>query len=715
MASSLILQGGVASTRTISESIAQASHGFAVGDVVRWDTVARGFTYARADSAVNAEVVGVVNLVTDSNNFELTYSGVVDLTPLSGLSASPVLFLSAVKGGSLDVMPPSTIGSVVKPVLTKVRANSYVLNNFLGTQIGGSSTVAIDEIQPVGTIMPFAGSVIPDTWLACNGATYNRVEYPELYTKLCFTDGDQVPMYGYVVGVTGAAYTGIEKNDIIHFKNSSTSPWQGSGPYDQGSNDDIRAVVVALPTASVRYLQLSVIPKYTGGRFTYQNAILKTGNAANANANYRIWQANGAVRTATSFTVTEVAMLHFRTPDLRGRFALGSNSVGLSDNAIEPDPLFISSLGTYAMGSLGGEESHTLSMSEMASHSHDIGTISLGLSGSHRHYFVTDDNGGGRAEVRNYGVNQLASFGFGGAEGGGTLYLYETNEAGAHRHTISGSVAATGTNSPHNNMPPYTTVLYIIKAKPYTRAAIIEGVDIPYSSLLVRDLRSRNVGGSDSDLIICTNTAGDSGVGTERIRVLGTNGRVGIAKTAPIAEFDVNGTGIFTKVGVGVSTVPTVALDVNGTAAFNVVGIGTRTPASGVALDIVGEARSSISTTATSNAKTLVTKDYVDTLGGLGIGQTWQTFVIGTSPNQRYSGTNYTNSSGKPIQVFVHTNVSSGITIKVGGVTIMSMNSGANLQFTNTFIVPNNTTYSVFTGTGSSNAPNQLYGWAELR
>jgi hypothetical protein len=41
------------------------------------------------------------------------------------------------------------------------------------------------------------------------------------------------------------------------------------------------------------------------------------------------------------------------------------------------------------------------------------------------------------------------------------------------------------------------------------------------------------------------------------------------------------------------------------------VGIGTQTPA--VALDVVGQARSSTSTTSASNDKTLTTKDYVDT------------------------------------------------------------------------------------------------------
>jgi len=46
------------------------------------------------------------------------------------------------------------------------------------------------------------------------------------------------------------------------------------------------------------------------------------------------------------------------------------------------------------------------------------------------------------------------------------------------------------------------------------------------------------------------------------------------------------------------------------------VGIGTTTPA--VALDINGQARSSTSTTGASNAKTLTTKDYVDSLTRIG-------------------------------------------------------------------------------------------------
>ena len=634
MASSLVLTGGAAFTKTLKDTHNQPGHGFVEGDVVRYDAASQRFVKARADTAANAEVLGVVNAYI-GDIFELTYAGLITLSGLpASISSAPVLFLSSTVDGKLEASPPSAVGTVVKAVLTRDKGNNYIVTNYLGTQIGGSSTIAVDEIQPVGTIMPFAGSIIPETWLECNGATYNRVVYPELYSKLCFTDGDQVPMYGYVVGVTGAgAYDTIQRNDVVHFKNSSASEWQpsvGAGPYAQGSNDDIRAVVIDLPNASVPYLQLSVIPKYVGGRFVYQNAILKTGNASSITSNYRIWRAdNGQQRTVSGFTVTGVSILQFRTPDLRGRFALGSNSVGLSDNATENDPLFISSLGTYAMGSLGGEEAHALTNTELPSHSHSAGTLATTSAGSHTHGYLKPTTG----------TDTMS--------GGDTHYINAANDtttsSGEHTHSITGLVGATGANSPHNNMPPYTTVLYIIKAKPYTRAAIIEGVDIPYSSLLVRDLRSRNVGGPSTsenninDLVICTNKNDvlDSGIGTERIRIKGNTGLVGIGKNNPVVE-----------------------LDVTGTAAFSSrVGIGKTDPQ--VALDIVGQARSSIllGDYASAPNSTLTTKEYVNSVVPLSVNMynatptllAFSYTCVGWKWNFDDNGNYITNTSQTPI------------------------------------------------------------------
>jgi hypothetical protein len=64
------------------------------------------------------------------------------------------------------------------------------------------------------------------------------------------------------------------------------------------------------------------------------------------------------------------------------------------------------------------------------------------------------------------------------------------------------------------------------------------------------------------------------------------------------------------------------------------VGIGTVNPS--VGLDLVGEARSSVSTTAASNPKTLVTKDYLDTVS-----------YVFTYGNTTYSTSGYTNVVGK--------------------------------------------------------------------
>ena len=87
------------------------------------------------------------------------------------------------------------------------------------------------------------------------------------------------------------------------------------------------------------------------------------------------------------------------TPDLRGRFVLG-----VSDK--------------YTVNSTGGEETHTLSVNEMPSHSHTIRC-----------------NGG---------------------SGSGVEYVRYNGDS-------SMSTSSTGGNQPHNNMPPYYTLCYIMK------------------------------------------------------------------------------------------------------------------------------------------------------------------------------------------------------------------------------------------------------------
>lgn len=95
------------------------------------------------------------------------------------------------------------------------------------------------------------------------------------------------------------------------------------------------------------------------------------------------------------------------TPDLRDRFVVGAGS-------------------TYAVGAKGGEATHTLTVDEMPKHGHRINS-SMGTA------------------LINYS--------------GGRFWAVEEMEVGSLLHNTDTS----GSSSPHNNMPPYYALCYIMK------------------------------------------------------------------------------------------------------------------------------------------------------------------------------------------------------------------------------------------------------------
>jgi microcystin-dependent protein len=353
--------------------------------------------------------------------------------------------------------------------------------------------------------------------------------------------------------------------------------------------------------------------------------------------------------------VSAVSLVAFNTPDMRGRFALGINTSALDE--AEADTANTSAIsGIYALGSEGGEEKHTLTTDEMASHSHGYSATDP-YNWNPNTTSITDYN----KLVRRSKIGEVT-----------TMTAPDAAGSSEQLDTLSSAtlvIGATGGNASHNNMPPYLAVRYIIKAKPYTRAAIIDGLDLPWQSTLVRDLRTRAIGGSNSDLVFYTNTAGDSGLGTERMRLTNRNGLRLTQQDGYTFGINIIGSGT----NPGSTTVSSVAaflkfynpetpinpytwwcprdgiaLSVEshstnegaiidqystggvGTPLFTVtsvgnVGIGNSAPA--VALDVVGQARTSVGTTAGSNAKTLTTKDYVETF----VGVTHGSFTVNAS------------------------------------------------------------------------------------
>jgi len=129
------------------------------------------------------------------------------------------------------------------------------------------------------------------------------------------------------------------------------------------------------------------------------------------------------------------------TPDLRNRFVVGAGA----------------SYNPYAVG---GAATHSLTWAQMPAHTHGFsattswadlqGAIQFGTAG------IPANNGTGIVSVAgNNGANQ-PNFGSG-------LVNNRLNINASHNHSVNGTTGNAGSSSPHNNMPPYLALAYIMK------------------------------------------------------------------------------------------------------------------------------------------------------------------------------------------------------------------------------------------------------------
>jgi hypothetical protein len=91
---------------------------------------------------------------------------------------------------------------------------------------------------------------------------------------------------------------------------------------------------------------------------------------------------------------------------------------------------------------------------------------------------------------------------------------------------------------------------------------------------------------------------------------------------------------------------------------------------------------------------------------GIGNGQTWQTFTVGTA---RVLGTTYTNSTGKPIFVSLSCLGTASASFSIDGIQVSEIGGSLSVRGMMGGIVPNGSTY-VTGGTGLT-----VDVWAELR
>ncbi len=113
---------------------------------------------------------------------------------------------------------------------------------------------------------------------------------------------------------------------------------------------------------------------------------------------------------------------------------------------------FILGWGNRGIGSVGGEENVTLGAHQMPQHNHNVnGTTST--NGNHNHFTNVYKGYGGDCRNCSHNFQPL-----GGSDGG-----IGTGDAGNHEHTFNVNSSHAGGNQPHNNMPPFYVLTYIMK------------------------------------------------------------------------------------------------------------------------------------------------------------------------------------------------------------------------------------------------------------
>lgn len=136
LATTAFVTTAVAAVGSNLYKITQTSHGFTVGQILIYNGTA--YVLAKADTADDAEVIGIVATVIDANNFILQIAG--EVTGLSGLTAGTTYFLSDVTAGLLTATVPTANGSISKPLGIAVSTTVLFFYNWRGEVISAAAS-----------------------------------------------------------------------------------------------------------------------------------------------------------------------------------------------------------------------------------------------------------------------------------------------------------------------------------------------------------------------------------------------------------------------------------------------------------------------------------------------------------------------------------------------------------------------------------------------
>jgi hypothetical protein len=127
-----IFNANTGNANGFARTINLVGHGFAVGQIIALNN-AGVYVLAQANAAANANVVGIVSMVIDANNFMLTFGGY--MTFLVGAVPGDVYFLSALAAGVVTNVAPVAPGDIRKVLYVTDSPTSGYWLNYIGQQL----------------------------------------------------------------------------------------------------------------------------------------------------------------------------------------------------------------------------------------------------------------------------------------------------------------------------------------------------------------------------------------------------------------------------------------------------------------------------------------------------------------------------------------------------------------------------------------------------
>ena len=128
----------------VTVDVTQSNHSLTVGMPIKVSG-ANQYAAAQADSAANAEVVGIVTAVASSSAFTMTLAGEITTAGAVPNSTSPgdIVYLST-SAGAVTTTEPSTAGQVSKPIAVITEANNKMIMLPFRGEVISSATDSMD-------------------------------------------------------------------------------------------------------------------------------------------------------------------------------------------------------------------------------------------------------------------------------------------------------------------------------------------------------------------------------------------------------------------------------------------------------------------------------------------------------------------------------------------------------------------------------------------